>query len=223
MGKGTSFAARCSGAVGISEAVKAAASVVGVPQEKRARQCGSPGYPAQTCQVGPLGPVLAYRWRTLPRPSTARKARVPSVLMLCHQPWARAACTPRAARSQGDCVPVKARKGRGTFTRAGGSCAERDVCGRQGWGVGKAPASHGTGRRRRKADGPRPSVHALAGRAPASTRAGSAMTFMPSRIRYRSVVAGGGILPGRHRSRRGRSPATGWTRSTVRRTRSARA
>jgi hypothetical protein len=53
--------------VEISEAVKAATSVVGVPKEKRAVQYGSLGYPPQNRQAGPVEPVeplMAYRWRT---------------------------------------------------------------------------------------------------------------------------------------------------------------
>lgn len=59
MWTGTSWTVRCSGSVEISEAVKAATSVVDVPNEKRAVQCGSLGYPPQARQAGPLEPFMA--------------------------------------------------------------------------------------------------------------------------------------------------------------------
>jgi hypothetical protein len=75
--------------VEISEAVKAAARVVGSAAENWACQCGSLGYPPQARQVGPSERVVAYRWRTPPRPSCGRKVCVPSVLTLWLQPRVR--------------------------------------------------------------------------------------------------------------------------------------
>jgi hypothetical protein len=45
--------------VEISEVVKAVTSVVGVPNEKCAFQCGSLGDPPQARQAGPLEPLMA--------------------------------------------------------------------------------------------------------------------------------------------------------------------
>lgn len=59
MGAGTSWTVRCSGSVEMSEAVKAATSVVGVPNEKRDVQCGSLGYPPQARQASPPEPLVA--------------------------------------------------------------------------------------------------------------------------------------------------------------------
>jgi hypothetical protein len=54
-----SWTVRCSGSVEMSETVKAATSVVGVPNEKRAVQCGSLGYPPQARQASSLEPPVA--------------------------------------------------------------------------------------------------------------------------------------------------------------------
>lgn len=56
---GTSWTVRGSGSVEMSEAVKAATSGVGVPNEKRAVQCGSLECPPQARQASSLEPLVA--------------------------------------------------------------------------------------------------------------------------------------------------------------------